>query len=220
MTDDPQENVERWQPTPIPQGDGRHDIGDDMRAAIVARLTEDWSRDPDLTPEKARQLAMWAAASVRSLFHELGSLREMAAADAHDETRRDIQALLTVHRQALQRAEKAEAALEATASRPPRTPDPFGGADAPVEGEDFAAPQEASQHSYLSTACHHELHARCRQSCKFCGKPCACSCHAAAVSAPKEEPPSDGVRILQAMNRLSGNAPVREETDSATKGRA
>lgn len=70
---------ECWQPIPIPQGDGRHDIGDDARAAIVERLTADWSRDPDLTPEKARQLAMWAAASVRSLLHELGTLKDMGA---------------------------------------------------------------------------------------------------------------------------------------------
>jgi ribosomal protein L37AE/L43A len=68
---------ERWEPVPVPKGDGRHDIGDDVRAAIVQRLTEDWSRDPDLTPEKVRQLAMWAGASVRALLHELGTLRDL-----------------------------------------------------------------------------------------------------------------------------------------------
>jgi hypothetical protein len=71
--------MDRFEPVPVPQGDGRHDIGDDVRAAIVERLTSDWSCDPDLTPEKARQLAMWAAASVRALFHELGTLRDAAA---------------------------------------------------------------------------------------------------------------------------------------------
>lgn len=70
---------ERWQPVPVPLGDGRHDIGDDMRAAIVQRLISDWSHDPDLTPEKARQLAMWAGASVRALLHELGMLRDLAS---------------------------------------------------------------------------------------------------------------------------------------------
>ena len=70
--------MDRWEPVPVPQGDGRHDIGDDVRAAIVQRLIDDWSRDPDLTPEKVRQLAMWAAASVRALLHELGTLRDLA----------------------------------------------------------------------------------------------------------------------------------------------
>ena len=73
---------ERWEPVPVPLGDGRHDIGDDMRAAIVKRLIEDWSRDRDLTPEKVRQLAMWAGASVRALFHELGTLRDLAGSPA------------------------------------------------------------------------------------------------------------------------------------------
>lgn len=60
----------------------RHDIGDDVRAAIVEKLLDDWSNDPDLTPEKARQLAMWAAASVRSLLYDLGVLRSMAGEDS------------------------------------------------------------------------------------------------------------------------------------------
>ena len=69
---------DRWEPTPVPLGDGRHDIGDEMRLAIYRRLQDDWSRDPDLSPEKVRRLAQWAAASVRALFHELGTLREMS----------------------------------------------------------------------------------------------------------------------------------------------
>jgi hypothetical protein len=32
-------------------------------------------------------------------------------------------------------------------------------------------------HTYISTACHHELHRRCRDLCKFCEEPCSCSCH-------------------------------------------
>lgn len=76
--------MDRWEPVPVPHGDGRHDIGDDVRAAIVKRLTSDWSHDPALTPEKVRQLAMWAGASVRALLHELGTLRDMAAALAGD----------------------------------------------------------------------------------------------------------------------------------------
>lgn len=36
---------------------------------------------------------------------------------------------------------------------------------------------KAGTHSYLSTACHHGLHARCRVSCKFCSTLCECRCH-------------------------------------------
>jgi hypothetical protein len=32
-------------------------------------------------------------------------------------------------------------------------------------------------HDYLSTACHHDLHDRCRQVCKFCDVGCRCDCH-------------------------------------------
>src|SRR6185369_5131977 len=38
----------------------------------------DWQHDPDLAPEKVRQLAMWAGASVRALLHELGTLRDLS----------------------------------------------------------------------------------------------------------------------------------------------
>jgi hypothetical protein len=64
---------ERWEPTPVPLGDGRHDIGDDTRVAIVRRLREDFERT-GMQPEQARQLAMLAAACVRALLHELGVL--------------------------------------------------------------------------------------------------------------------------------------------------
>jgi hypothetical protein len=32
-------------------------------------------------------------------------------------------------------------------------------------------------HAYVSTACWHGLHPRCRDACKFCGTPCECRCH-------------------------------------------
>lgn len=35
----------------------------------------------------------------------------------------------------------------------------------------------AGQHDYLSTACHHGQHDRCRKECKFCAVPCKCACH-------------------------------------------
>lgn len=36
-------------------------------------------------------------------------------------------------------------------------------------------------HDYLSTACHHDRHDRCRLTCKFCDVPCSCSCHTEKV---------------------------------------
>lgn len=33
------------------------------------------------------------------------------------------------------------------------------------------------KHEYLSTACYHGLHERCRKECKFCGVKCNCPCH-------------------------------------------
>lgn len=39
----------------------------------------------------------------------------------------------------------------------------------------------AAAHVYVSTACHHGLHDRCRQSCKFCAVACACPCHGGNV---------------------------------------
>ena len=36
----------------------------------------------------------------------------------------------------------------------------------PADGE--------GEHRYLSTACLHGLHDRCRKVCKFCGQPCVC----------------------------------------------
>ncbi len=33
-----------------------------------------------------------------------------------------------------------------------------------------------SEH-YVSTACHHGLHERCRKVCKHCPEACGCPCH-------------------------------------------
>ncbi len=32
-------------------------------------------------------------------------------------------------------------------------------------------------HSYISTACHHDSHSKCRLHCKFCRSLCECPCH-------------------------------------------
>lgn len=42
---------------------------------------------------------------------------------------------------------------------------------------EYGAPPEA--HWYLSTACHHLRHDKCRMTCKFCPEPCSCMCHQA-----------------------------------------
>jgi hypothetical protein len=35
----------------------------------------------------------------------------------------------------------------------------------------------SSTHKYISTACYHTLHTKCRMTCKFCESKCACLCH-------------------------------------------
>jgi hypothetical protein len=56
---------------------------------------------------------------------------------------------------------------------------------------DHGRPEEATvtEHEYLSTACHHQLHERCRLVCKFCQIPCACECHRA--ESYDEKPPEE-----------------------------
>lgn len=43
-----------------------------------------------------------------------------------------------------------------------------------------SAPTNPLRHggrAYVSTACQHALHRRCRKKCKWCKMPCACYCH-------------------------------------------
>lgn len=42
---------------------------------------------------------------------------------------------------------------------------------------DKGTEQNPKAHDYLSTACLHQLHERCRKTCKFCETGCRCSCH-------------------------------------------
>src|SRR5438105_1997448 len=37
--------------------------------------------------------------------------------------------------------------------------------------------ESTNTHDYLSTACYHGLHERCRKTCKFCDTSCRCLCH-------------------------------------------
>jgi hypothetical protein len=39
---------------------------------------------------------------------------------------------------------------------------------------------EPETHAYISTACQHGLHERCRLICKFCDAGCQCACHEAS----------------------------------------
>lgn len=40
----------------------------------------------------------------------------------------------------------------------------------------LADPPRPERHHYVSTACQHGLHDRCRRTCKFCETGCACGC--------------------------------------------
>lgn len=50
------------------------------------------------------------------------------------------------------------------------------------------------RHRYVSTACQHDLHDRCRKTCKFCAEPCLCPCHE-NEQPPRPGEPLDGTNI-------------------------
>lgn len=53
-----------------------------------------------------------------------------------------------------------------------------GAACSPAPGAASTSSQGGdASHNYLSTACLHGLHDRCRENCKFCAAPCRCECH-------------------------------------------
>lgn len=43
-------------------------------------------------------------------------------------------------------------------------------------------------HVYISTACQHDLHPRCRRVCKFCDELCLCLCHYTKGTTMTEQP--------------------------------
>lgn len=47
----------------------------------------------------------------------------------------------------------------------------------PGEYLDCCREEGLPEHLYLSTACLHEQHDQCRQTCKFCEAPCICEHH-------------------------------------------
>ena len=51
-------------------------------------------------------------------------------------------------------------------------------------------------HNYLSTACTHGIHGRCRFTCKFCHEVCVCQCHAEQAEASRKE-------VEEAFQRLN-----------------
>lgn len=77
---------------------------------------------------------------------------------------------------------------QGTVSPPPDAGEQHEG---PVEPVDMKAPEDEGDleqpespkvsptmnHPYISTACQHELHYRCRLTCKYCETVCRCSCH-------------------------------------------
>jgi hypothetical protein len=58
---------------------------------------------------------------------------------------------------------------------------------AAVDALDGTAGPGEKTHRYLSTACLHQIHERCRLTCKTCSAPCTCPCHIEATAGPGEE---------------------------------
>lgn len=47
----------------------------------------------------------------------------------------------------------------------------------PKEKEEISVDSKFETHSYISTACLHQLHRKCRVKCKWCEARCICDCH-------------------------------------------
>lgn len=80
------------------------------------------------------------------------------------------------------------------------------------------------EHGYLSTACEHELHDRCRLTCKFCSTACYCSCHGHPITpapgkilpptaAPPAAPVDDTATVLAGLREEM--AALRWELDAS-----
>ena len=66
------------------------------------------------------------------------------------------------------------------------------------------------EHVYVSTACHHELHHRCREVCKFCPARCLCRCHPWRDEVMREV----HRRFLAVIEQEVPDEPVIIDTDS------
>lgn len=65
------------------------------------------------------------------------------------------------------------------------------------------------KHAYVSTACVHEQHVRCRRVCKFCPAECACECHRVM---PSESPTVPGTPHSIGRRLLIADRPSRKDT--------
>jgi len=62
--------------------------------------------------------------------------------------------------------------------------------------------------NYLSTACHHGLHMRCRRACEFCGTLCVCECHVkqnspAEVEKREREQREEHLKEMERQNAIA-----------------
>lgn len=69
------------------------------------------------------------------------------------------------------------------------------------------------EHPYRSTACLHELHERCRKTCKFCEVLCLCACHATDVAKPSANVLVNRAKVAELCSRvLVGKAGINRKT--------
>jgi hypothetical protein len=61
----------------------------------------------------------------------------------------------------------------------------------------------AIRHRYLSTACYHREHVRCRLTCKFCETPCICDCHSVLEARIPELNPWAGMAVVAMHNHTA-----------------
>lgn len=79
-------------------------------------------------------------------------------------------------------------------------------------------PTAAEAHHYVSTACQHGLHARCRRSCKFCATPCDCGLCEHAEPTAAAQPAPDAVPLMT-DKQFEATAEAAISPVQATNGR-
>lgn len=72
-----------------------------------------------------------------------------------------------------------------------------------------------TEHVYLSTACVHDRHVQCRQTCKFCMALCQCSCH--PVVSTDGDDRHDTYRDESWLLSGTGGSDPRAETGGASR---
>jgi CHC2 zinc finger len=70
-------------------------------------------------------------------------------------------------------------------------------------------------HDYVSTACVHDRHERCRQFCKFCGVKCRCACHTTTTSSRIVDVVSARIGLRRVGRRYQAPCPFHDDSPTS-----